>query len=80
MYFDERGDFVLRNAVEETGASYVLLLDEGATADDQSQAWFFTWRWYADWWDGITSITEDTPGFELILSDGDMRLYRIESA
>ena len=73
-------DSEVRNAVEETGASYVLLLDEGATADDQSQAWFFTWRWYADWWDGITSIAEDTPGFELVLSDGDMRLYRIESA
>ena len=28
-------------------------------------------------WTGITRITEDTPGFELVLSEGDMRLYKI---
>jgi hypothetical protein len=29
--------------------------------------------------EGISSITDDTPGFETVLSDGNMRLYRIVS-
>ena len=28
-------------------------------------------------WQGIFSIADDTPGFEVVLSEGDMRLYRI---
>lgn len=75
---DLASDREVQEAVSEASASYVLLLDKGATADDQTQAWFFTWRWYADWWEGITSIDENTPGFELVLSEGDMRLYKID--
>ena len=26
---------------------------------------------------GISSIDDDTPGFEVVLSEGDMRLYKI---
>ena len=29
-------------------------------------------------WKGITSITDTTPGFKVVLSEGDMRLYEIE--
>lgn len=28
-------------------------------------------------WTGVTNIDENTPGFELVLSEGDMRLYKI---
>lgn len=30
-----------------------------------------------DTWSGVYAIKDDTPGFELLLSEGDMRLYRI---
>jgi hypothetical protein len=66
----------VQDAVAETEAQYVLLLDQSATGNDPGY-WLFTWRWYSTWWDGITSITDNTPGFELVLSEGDMRLYRI---
>ncbi|MEY8436899.1 DUF6541 family protein [Atopobiaceae bacterium 24-176] len=64
----------VQRAVEETGAKYVLQLSakgpQGAN--------------YADYernrpgdWAGIASITPETPGFELVLSDENMALYRI---
>lgn len=28
-------------------------------------------------WEGIMGVSEETAGFELVLSDGDMKLYRI---
>lgn len=28
-------------------------------------------------WEGLANLTDDTPGFETILADGDMRLYKI---
>ena len=28
-------------------------------------------------WSGIRAIDDSTPGFETVLSEGDMRLYRI---
>ena len=28
-------------------------------------------------WKGLANLTDDTPGFETILADGDMRLYKI---
>ncbi|WP_165054738.1 MULTISPECIES: DUF6541 family protein [unclassified Adlercreutzia] len=64
-------------AVEDAGAEYVLLLDQGATIDDTERVWLFTWRWWADWWDGLMSISDETPGFEVALAEGDMRLYAI---
>ena len=55
------------DAVRSTGARYVLLLDEtvhvGAFDEEE--------------WLGILSITDETPGFKAVLSDGDMRLYEI---
>lgn len=60
-------------AVKDSGAKYVMLLDEGHLP------------YHVDWpeyipenWTGITNIDENTPGFELVLSEGDMRLYKIE--
>ena len=28
-------------------------------------------------WAGIDGVRDDTPGFEVVLSEGDMRLYKI---
>ncbi len=66
----------VQQAVRESGAQYVLLLDagrgEGATMSSL--------RYKKEDWAGIESITEETPGFTLVMSEGDMRLYRIDMA
>lgn len=63
----------VREAVEKTGARYVMLLDE-KSYDDRTVVKF---RYKEEDWVGIESITQDTPGFTLVLSEGDMRLYQI---
>ena len=60
-------------AVEKAGARYVMLLDE-KSYDDRTVVKL---RYKEEDWVGIESITQDTPGFTLVLSEGDMRLYRI---
>lgn len=63
----------VRDAVEKTGARYVMLLDE-KSCDDRTVVKL---RYKEEDWIGIESITQDTPGFTLVLSERDMRLYRI---
>lgn len=63
----------VRAAVQETGARYVMLLDDKSGTDRT----VVNLRYKAEDWAGIESITADTPGFSLVLSEGDMRLYRI---
>ena len=63
----------VREAVEKAGARYVMLLDE-KSYDDRTVVKL---RYKEEDWVGIESITQDTPGFTLVLSEGDMRLYRI---
>jgi hypothetical protein len=60
-------------AVEDVQARYVLLLDEGDAFVEQKH--FIAYD--GSRWTGISSITDSTPGFELVLSEGDMRLYRL---
>ena len=85
----------VRNAVDEIGAEYVLLLDQGIESnlreldEDPNEVglqlgvgieWprsIYVNTYTPEWWEGITSITDSTPGFEVVLSEGDMRLYRI---
>lgn len=63
----------VRRAANELGVEYVILLDQGHTPFSSS-AW---WPVNASVWKGIANIKEDTPGFELVMSEGDMSLYRI---
>lgn len=67
---DER----VRAAVDRIGAEYVLVLDQGEIEGDRPR--FYTYENGKNW-RGIDSIRDDTPGFEVVLSRGDMRLYRI---
>lgn len=65
-------DAEVAQAVENVGAKYVMMLDYGHIPYHR------TWPdYYSENWEGITDINENTPGFELVLSEGDMRLYRI---
>ena len=64
----------VQKAVANVGAKYVLQLDAG----DESSEYRIT---YAndifEKWDGINKITDSTPGFRLIASTDDIRLYEI---
>lgn len=63
----------VRDAAEKTGVRYVMLLDDKSGSDRT----MVNLRYKEADWAGIESITPDTPGFLLLLSEGDMRLYRI---
>ena len=64
----------VRAAVEHVGAEYLLLLDrKGAPGE---RRFLFTYEDGKNW-AGVESVQDDTPGFEVVLSRDDMRLYRI---
>ena len=102
----------VRRAVKETGAEYVLQLDNPTytdyplglqeTAIDpgkhgyankpvdpakpldlgdyrsmSGQDTYYLFSYVPDEWAGIDAVNDGTPGFELVLREGDMRLYRI---
>lgn len=64
----------VNQALRNLNVRYVLLLDEGTT---DNMPHLFTWDFYSDLWDGVSSISDETPGFEAVLSEGDMRLYKV---
>lgn len=68
-------DPAVQKAVKETGARYVLLLDQGVSR--KKGTWLAQYK-DPESWRGIDNITDDTPGFKPILSNGEMRLYEIE--
>lgn len=66
----------VQEAVRGSGARYVLLLDQNVPYDDG--VWLIqTGEDYAMGWQGLASLTDETPGFKVILAEGDMRLYEI---
>lgn len=67
-------DAEVRNAVDEAGVEYVLLLDYGK--EEGIEPFLFTYN-HGLIWEGFLGIDDETPGFEVVLSEGDMRLYRI---
>lgn len=64
----------VREAANNLGIEYVLVLDS-AQSDEPTMYEFFTYKEVQ--WQGIMNITDETPGFEVVLAEGDMRLYRI---
>lgn len=67
----------VRDAVEKVGAQYVLLLDQGDVRLEGSRHLYTFHPWQ---WGGISRVDDETPGFEVVLAEGDMRLYRIVGA
>ena len=64
----------VQSAVCSIGAKYVLQLDSGDSSAEYRIAYVTN---NFDEWGGINAIDEDTPGFELIASVDDIRLYKI---
>lgn len=72
-------DSTVKDAVENTGAKYVLLLDRSDyTAEDKHVCYSRDLQYKKKDWEGITEINDETPGFEPVLSSGSMRLYLIK--
>ncbi len=69
-------DLEVRDAVERLGARYVIRLEHLR----EDKAYSMLWNYDYELWAGIDSIDEDTPGFELVMRQGDMALYRISAA
>lgn len=71
-------DSVVSDAARRLGAAYVLQLDQGSSFSGMSpNATYYDFSYDPAEWTGINMIRDDTPGFEVVLSDGDMRLYKI---
>lgn len=64
----------VRQAAHNLKAKYVLILGQGGRRDDEHPYYLY---YKEKLWQGINKITDDTPGFTLVLSKGDNRLYRI---
>ena len=72
---DVAGSVDVQDAVAKTGSQYLLVLDQGDLDTEDNRRYNVSYN--SDQWVGIESISDDTPGFEPVLSEGDMRLYRI---
>lgn len=70
----------IRSAVRELGARYVLQLDPGKCMQDYlgDKDFEAKTKEHPYVWGGIDAIDETTPGFKLILREGNMSLYEIE--
>ena len=64
----------VRKAVSAIDGQYVLQLDQGEPY--VASPHLFTYG-EGEQWRGIDSIRDNTPGFEVVLAEDDMRLYKI---
>ena len=77
-------DKITKNAkvqhdVKEHGIEYVLQLDHGDAYKGLGEdATYIVLAYNYRGWKGINGVRDDTPGFTVVLSEGDMRLYKIE--
>ena len=60
----------VRQVVEDEGIRYVMLL-----RGENNQAYYSPY--VPQDWEGIEDVDDDTPGLEVVLAEGDMRLYRV---
>lgn len=65
----------VKAAASAIDAHYLLLLDIGTDSNDLNR---ILPVYKESEWEGLNTVTEDTPGFTLLLAKDDMRLYRID--
>lgn len=68
-------DSSIQDAVRKTGAKYLLVLDQGKKPGDTPHFWSY----FPEQWKGIEDVNDSTPGFSVVLSRDDMRLYKIDA-
>lgn len=67
-------DSLIARDVKQSGAKYLLVLDYGENGREGVDMPGY----HKSGWTGINSVNDSTPGFSLVLSEKDMRLYSIE--
>lgn len=65
----------VKNALDNEDIHYLVLFDYG---NETGRGLSYT-EYNPDYWTGVEGVTDQTHGFTLLLSSGDMRLYRIDS-
>lgn len=68
-------NYCVQEAVEKADAKYLLVLDQG---DDITGSRYWFGHYCHEDWTGIDTVTDSTPGFKVVLAEGDMRLYEIQ--
>lgn len=69
----------VRGAAGRLGIRYVLLLDKGDGPHGfSSNGTFYPHGYLKEGWAGINGIDDGTPGFSTVISQGDMRLYKVD--
>ena len=68
-------DIEVQKLLGDFNARYLIMFDIPTSV----QPTYYNLNYKPEDWVGIESIDENTPGFTLILSNGDMRLYRIDA-
>lgn len=68
-------DQEVSDAARSEDIKYVLLLDNGAP---DVGGCYYTVGYDGSYWHGLEMLDDSTPGFSIVLSQGDMRLYKID--
>lgn len=78
--YDYSTDAEVRAAVKKSGARYVLLMDRHEYRFDKNDGYWhgYTNSYMASMWTGFDKLKPSTPGFTLVLEEGNNRLYRID--
>lgn len=79
LHLDELDDNAeVQNAIKSTGATYVLLLERNGFDDQGDNQWSLCLSYKKSDWEGMsTSKLDEVKSLELLLQEGNMRLYRI---
>lgn len=67
----------VQEAVLSTGASYIILLEKNGFEDQGDGQWSLCGSYGKSSWTGFSENLDDLESVELVLSEGNMRLYRI---
>lgn len=69
-------DVAVQQTLDKSNIRYILILDYGGELTDERC--FYGYYTFEKWM-GYNRINDSTPGLRILLSEGDMRLYEIES-
>ena len=64
-----------QSSAKRKGVEYLMLLDSDGM--ENGEGCFYTPGYVEGDWTGIESVNDSTPGLEIVLAEGDMRLYKI---
>lgn len=71
-------DPVANEAVRSTGAHYVLKLGLNGFQNQGERRWSLNGSYSINQWRGFLGVTDSSPGFTPVFSEGEYRLYRID--